>query len=74
MQTGIKFGTDGFRGIIGKDFNFDNVKKITLATAEYLKSGTVIIGYDSRLDADKYAKFSSDLWLHTDLMFYYRNA
>ena len=61
MQTGIKFGTDGFRGIIGKDFNFDNVKKITLATAEYLKSGTVIIGYDSRLDADKYAKFSSDL-------------
>ena len=61
MQTEIKFGTDGFRGIIGKDFNFDNVKKITLATAEYLKSGTVIIGYDSRLDADKYAKFSSDL-------------
>lgn len=61
MQTEIKFGTDGFRGIIGKNFNFDNVKKITLATAEYLKSGTVIIGYDSRLDADKYAKFSSDL-------------
>ena len=61
MQTEIKFGTDGFRGIIGKDFNFDTVKKITLALAQYMQTGTVIIGYDPRLDADKYAKYSSEI-------------
>lgn len=61
MNNKIKFGTDGFRGIIGKDFTYENVKKITLAIAQYLSGGTIIIGYDPRLDADKFAKYSSEL-------------
>ena len=61
MKDKIKFGTDGFRGIIGKDFTPDVVKKITLALAQYMQEGTVIIGYDPRLDADKYAKISSEI-------------
>lgn len=61
MKTKIKFGTDGFRGIMGKDFNQDTVKKIIMAIAEYLKEGVIIIGYDPRLNADKYADFAAEV-------------
>ena len=61
MNSKIKFGTDGFRGIIGKDFTHDTVKTITMAIAEYLKEGVIIIGYDPRLDADKYAKYAAEI-------------
>src|SRR6266850_1335721 len=50
----IKFGTSGWRGLIARDFTFDNVRIATQAIAEYLKgvrtpaSQTVIIGYDTR--------------------------
>ena len=61
MKNKIKFGTDGFRGIIGKDFTETTVQIITKAIAQYLQKGTVVVGYDPRLDADKYAKFCSNI-------------
>ena len=61
MKDKIKFGTDGFRGIIGKDFNENTVKTITKAIAQYLGEGVIVIGYDPRFDADKYAKFSANI-------------
>ena len=56
MNSKIKFGTDGFRGILGKEFTFDVMKKIIYGIAEYMREGVVIAGYDSRHDADKFAK------------------
>src|SRR4051812_2990993 len=50
----IKFGTSGWRGLIARDFTFDNVRLTTQAIAEYLKtvsspsSKTLILGYDTR--------------------------
>ncbi len=54
----IKFGTSGWRGLIARDFTFDNVRLAAQAIADYLKtqhpsrnahqSKTVIIGYDTR--------------------------
>ena len=50
----IKFGTDGWRGIIADDFTFDNVRRVAGAIAAYVlkheesKRG-VFIGYDTRL-------------------------
>ncbi len=40
MEKGqvIKFGTDGWRAIIDKDFNFDNVAKVAQAIASFVKS------------------------------------
>ena len=35
--TKIKFGTDGWRGIIADDFTFPNVRKVTRAIASYLE-------------------------------------
>ena len=57
----IKFGTSGWRGIIARDFTFDNVRLTTQAIAGYLNSElrtpnselhgrkpVVILGYDTR--------------------------
>lgn len=47
----IKFGTDGFRGIIGKDFTFDNAIKVSAKAMRYFKdrnAKSVAIGYDTR--------------------------
>ncbi|HUA68818.1 MAG TPA: phosphoglucomutase/phosphomannomutase family protein [Candidatus Saccharimonadales bacterium] len=50
----IKFGTSGWRGIIARDFTFDNVRLATQGIAEYLpkvegpKSKVVILGHDTR--------------------------
>ncbi len=61
----IKFGTDGFRGIIADDFTFENVEKITYAISKYILETsarkTVLIGYDPRFMADKFAKFSAEI-------------
>ncbi len=62
----IKFGTDGFRGLIAEDFTFSNLKKIGQAIAEYLKKSKplalkrgVIVGYDRRFLSDKFAEHIS---------------
>src|SRR5689334_11797995 len=49
----IKFGTSGWRGLIARDFTFDNVRLATQGIADYLNqtanpSKTVILGYDTR--------------------------
>ena len=37
LNKPIKFGTDGWRGIIADDFTFDNVRLCAQATADYMK-------------------------------------
>lgn len=56
----IKFGTDGWRGIIADDFTFSNVCKVTRAIASYLekaysKDRPVLVSYDTRFLADQFA-------------------
>ena len=53
QQTDIRFGTDGWRAIIGEDYTFANVARCTLGLCEYMKRrGTadrgLIVGYDTR--------------------------
>ena len=62
----IKFGTDGWRAVVGKDFNFENVEIVTKAIARYImdKDGIdkpVIIGYDPRNMAKEFAHFSAEI-------------
>ena len=66
MDTNIKFGTDGWRAIVGKDFNKENVEIVTKAIAQYIleKDGInkpVIIGYDPRNMAKEFAQFSAEI-------------
>jgi len=56
----IKFGTDGWRGIIAQDFTFDNVRICAQAVANYLKqtglaSRGIIVGYDTRFASEDFA-------------------
>ena len=62
----IKFGTDGWRGIIADDFTFPNVRKVTRAIASYLetaygKDRPVLIAYDTRFLADQFALKSAEV-------------
>ena len=49
----IKFGTDGWRGIIGDTFIFENVRRVAAAIARYVRhegrpENGLVIGYDTR--------------------------
>ena len=63
---GIRFGTDGWRGIIADDFTFDNVKKVAHAIARYVvrcedaRNG-IIIGYDRRFASDRGAEVIAEV-------------
>ncbi|MFH1826125.1 MAG: phosphoglucomutase/phosphomannomutase family protein [bacterium] len=57
----IKFGTDGWRAVISDEFTFANVEKVAKAIALYLinhgfDSKPLIVGYDPRFLADKFAE------------------
>jgi alpha-D-glucose phosphate-specific phosphoglucomutase len=59
MNT-IKFGTDGWRGIIGEDFTVANARIVASAIARYVVRAEdarkgVLIGYDHRVDSDRVA-------------------
>jgi len=61
MIPQIKFGTDGWRGIIADDFTFENIAKVALATANFYKrhkkiKNGIVIGYDSRFLSQEFAE------------------
>ncbi len=62
----IKFGTDGWRGVIADDFTFANVSKVAQAIADYywdkegLKKG-IAVGYDTRFLSKEFAKKVSEV-------------
>ncbi len=59
-MTAIRFGTDGWRGVIADDFTFGNARMVAHAIARYVVRGEdarkgVIIGYDHRYASDRVA-------------------
>src|SRR5579864_8858431 len=66
VQTTIKFGTDGWRGIIADDFTFENVRRVAGAIASYVlknedsKRG-VIVGYDTRFASQRAARIVAEV-------------
>jgi phosphoglucomutase len=60
----IKFGTSGWRGIIGEDFTFENVRVATQGICNYLKKSSqkgagVVVAYDTRFLSEKFASEAS---------------
>ncbi|MBW3670270.1 MAG: phosphoglucomutase/phosphomannomutase family protein [Acidobacteria bacterium] len=57
----IKFGTSGWRGVIGEDFTFENVRLATQGIVNYLektgadKDAGIVIGFDTRFLSEKFA-------------------
>jgi phosphomannomutase len=75
----IKFGTDGWRGIIAEDFTYENVRIVVHAIARYVvraeKPGAgVVVGYDTRFGSENFARVAAEtvaatgtpVWLATD--------
>ncbi|MEO1070260.1 MAG: phosphoglucomutase/phosphomannomutase family protein, partial [Cyanobacteria bacterium J06638_6] len=64
----IKFGTDGWRGIIAADFTFERVAQVATMSAHVLKhcfgaetgSRTVAVGYDRRFLSAEFARTAAE--------------
>lgn len=56
----IKFGTDGWRGIIAQDFTLENVSRVAQATAVWLKKNNsnpiAVVGHDCRFAGEMFAE------------------
>jgi alpha-D-glucose phosphate-specific phosphoglucomutase len=66
MVSTIKFGTDGWRGVIADDFTFANVRKVACAIARYVvraeKPGAgVLVGYDTRYGSERFASAAAEV-------------
>ena len=66
MANTIKFGTDGWRGIIAEDFTFHNLRICAQAVADYLKQNgldkqSLVIGYDTRFASEDFAAAAAEV-------------
>ncbi len=66
MISPIKFGTDGWRGIIAQDFTFDNVRLCAQGIANHVKEAGLahrglIIGYDTRFASEDFAAAAAEV-------------
>jgi phosphomannomutase len=65
----IKFGTDGWRGLIAADFTFERLALVAPVAAKVLAdvygnttgSNTIIVGYDRRFMAEDFAKKTAEV-------------
>lgn len=62
----VKFGTDGFRGVIAKEFTFEEVAIVAFAVADHIYSEKleplVYICYDRRFMSDIFARHSASVF------------
>ncbi len=62
-MTQIKFGTDGWRAVIAKEFTTDNVARVAKATARWALSKesdpTIVVGHDCRFGGELFAEVTA---------------
>ncbi len=61
----IRFGTDGWRGVIAEDFTHANVRTVGCAIARYViraenPTAGVLVGYDNRYASERFARTAAD--------------
>ena len=66
MAQRIKFGTDGWRGIIADDFTFGNVRRVAQGTAQFMLARSAepmaIVGYDCRFASEDFAQAVAEIF------------
>ena len=71
----IKFGTDGWRAVIADEYTFDNLRKISKATAiafqkhPKIKNG-IVIGYDTRFLSGEFAECAAEVFANHGIKVY----
>jgi phosphoglucomutase len=69
----IKFGTSGWRAVMGEEFTFANVRIVVQAVANYLKQRFpgraihVIVNYDTRFLSERYANEATKILSHNQI-------
>jgi len=71
----VKFGTDGWRAIIGDDYTFVNVRRVSQATASHFKNhpkinNGIAIGYDTRFLSKEFAIASAVVFANNGIKVY----
>ena len=79
MAYKIKFGTDGWRGVIAEDYTFDNVRRCTQGFATYLleqgrQGQWVIVGHDKRFHSENFAAAVAEVLAGNGLNVYLTNG
>lgn len=72
MESVIKFGTDGWRAVIGEDFTFDNVRVCAQSVALFLKESGLarrglVVGYDTRFASEDFAAAVAEVVAANDI-------
>lgn len=64
-STNIKFGTDGWRAVIAREYTYENLKRVSQAYADHLKatgdSRLVVVGYDRRFSSEHFARCAAEV-------------
>lgn len=65
MTPDIRFGTDGWRAVIGADFTYDNLRRVADAAGRVISAenpgGRVLVGYDTRFEAGTFAAAAAEV-------------
>jgi alpha-D-glucose phosphate-specific phosphoglucomutase len=79
MAYKIKFGTDGWRGVIAEDYTFDNLRRAAQGFASYLlekgfAGWWVVVGYDKRFHSENFAAAAAEVLAANGLNVYLTNG
>jgi phosphomannomutase len=76
-MTKIKFGTDGWRAIIAKEYTVDNVARVSSAVAVWLKENfqkpVVTIGHDCRFGGEMFVEAAIKVFVSQGIRVYTTN-
>jgi len=76
-MTKIKFGTDGWRAVIAKEYTVQNVARVAYATALWLnknaKNPKVLIGYDCRFGGELFAQTTAKVMASQNIKVLFNN-
>ncbi len=66
MSDTIRFGTDGWRGVIAGDYTFDNVRRCAQGFASYClnhgkKDEWIVVGFDKRFESENFALSAAEV-------------
>lgn len=73
-MTKIKFGTDGWRAIIAKEYTVENVARVAYSVAQWMKTNcskqSIVIGHDCRFGGEMFAEVCTKIMAHEGIRVY----
>ena len=72
----VKFGTGGWRAIIGEEFTFSNVRRVAQAVALYLEElgqahKPVVVGHDLRFLSGRFSRAVAEILVHNGIQVWF---